>query len=177
MAIYAYRCRHCGLEHDTQQRADLIDLPHKLPVEMLVGRTLIRDDGQAFDVMEVTEHHVVVDSGRGPVNLSRPGFDYSMVYFTAGALCPGEMRRVWAVALERPMMEHFNTTVGKPISDGKKFVNELNRLSDQYSERSGVESKFVPTDPNDHKALGVTGEGLDSTNRVRRAKGLPEVKV
>lgn len=56
------------------------------------------------------------------------------------------LQRVWSVNVQRPMQEHFNHAVGKPISDPKQFASELSRLSDEHSARDGMEHRYVPTD-------------------------------
>lgn len=84
---------------------------------------------------------------------------------------PGPLKRVFAVALHRPMQEHFNNTVGKPISDMRQFRNELSRMGDEYSERNGIETNYQPVDMSDRDALGVTDAGLDETRRRMHAEG------
>jgi len=71
-----------------------------------------------------------------------------------------EHRRVFAVSLQRPMQEHFNSTVGKPISDMRQFKRELARKGAEYTERTGIETNYQPVDMGDRKALGVTDDGL-----------------
>lgn len=91
--------------------------------------------------------------------------------------CGGRMGRDYSgVSVHRPMPEHFNSTVGKSISSMRQFDDELKRKSEEYTLRTGIEARFVSHDPSDAKALGVTHEGLDATNRVRRDKGLRAVE-
>lgn len=89
----------------------------------------------------------------------------------------GEMRRVWAVNVGPVMHEHFNQTVGKPISSMRQFEAELRRVSDERTAATGIEHRYAPVDPTDRKALGVTSEGLEATNRARVAAGLKPVPV
>jgi hypothetical protein len=93
--------------------------------------------------------------------------------------CPydGLMVRVFSFSLERPMQEHWNTTVNKPIRDNKQFDRELRRMSDQASEYAGIEQRYERIDPEDTQALGITAEGLDATNRVRVAQGQPPINI
>jgi len=87
--------------------------------------------------------------------------------------CPacltGVLKRQFRVALQRPMQEHFNHTVGKPISSMSKFREELKRASEDYSNRTGLDAKF---EPKDWGELGATSEGLDTANRERVNQGL-----
>ena len=70
------------------------------------------------------------------------------------------------------MHEHFNATVGMPISSNAQFDAELRRKSDEAEARTGIPHKFVRHDPRDAKSFGVTNQGMDSTNKVRAEKGL-----
>lgn len=88
-------------------------------------------------------------------------------------LCDGTMRRcVSQVNVMPGMQPHWNAAVGRPISSDAQFRSELSRKSDELSERTGADHKFVPVDMNDKKALGVTDEGLDTTARRRRESGM-----
>lgn len=87
---------------------------------------------------------------------------------TAG--CAGLLRRRWSVNVKPVMQEHFNHTVNKPISSMTQFRSELSRMSDEYTERTGIPSKFVPKEWGE---LGATSEGLDATNSQRAQQGLP----
>jgi hypothetical protein len=89
--------------------------------------------------------------------------------------CGGRLTRVFVVSLNKPMMAHFNSTVGKEISDMGTFKNELKKASDDYYQRTGIESDFQPID---RKELVIPdGKGLDKTNRDRVARGLPALKL
>lgn len=89
--------------------------------------------------------------------------------------CDGELRRQFIIRTEAVMQEHWNKTLNRPIGSNKQFDEALRRESDIASLRTGMAHKFERCDP-DKKALGVTEEGMDSTNKVRAAKGLPPVK-
>lgn len=80
------------------------------------------------------------------------------------------------LAIHRPMLEHMNATLGKPISDMKQFNRELSRKSDELSAYTGVDQKLELLDPEQAKA-GVTMEGLDSTNRERVKRGLKAIEL
>lgn len=84
---------------------------------------------------------------------------------------PRVFKRVFSVVVRRPMQEHFNPTVGMPISDEKQFARELRRKGDQYTERTGIETNYQPIDTRDKEALGVTDAGLDATRARMRAEG------
>lgn len=87
-----------------------------------------------------------------------------------------KMRRVFSVNLPRPMQEHWNPTVQAPVSCPKRFADQLKQKSEEASIQTGHEHRFVPTTAEEMKCH-VTNEGLDSTNAVRRSKGLKEVWV
>jgi hypothetical protein len=92
--------------------------------------------------------------------------------------CPGALKRDYSgVVTHRPMQRHFNTTVGREIGSMKQMREALKSESESYFLRTGIEANFVPHDPMDAKALKVTGDGMDATNRVRRAQGKRVVEV
>lgn len=123
--IYAYKCRRCGLQVDSEVRADTI----------------------------------------GPCTR-----DYPIV-------CTGELTRLFVIRTDAVMQEHWNATTNSPISDGKKFDEEMRRQSDIQSERIGMAVQYERVDPTDKAALGVTDEGIDSSNKIRREQGLPTFKT
>lgn len=91
--------------------------------------------------------------------------------------CGGWLTRKYQFVVEPVMQEHFNRAVGMPISSMRQFKRELDRVSDEYSARTGMDTKFAPIDYADTKACGVTGDGLDAMNRRRHAEGKPELVV
>jgi hypothetical protein len=70
--------------------------------------------------------------------------------------CPdcshGHMKRVWGFRQAPMMHEHWNASVGKPISSMKQFKDELRRASDEKTERTGIVHDFVPVDPKEMSA-------------------------
>lgn len=91
--------------------------------------------------------------------------------------CPGELRRKFIIRMDRVMQAHFNPTLGKEVSSLRTFDNEMRRESEIRSNELGMEHRFERVDPSDKEALGVTDEGIDASNRIRRAKGLPTFKA
>lgn len=87
----------------------------------------------------------------------------------------GPLRRVFSVAVQRPMHAHWNPTTNSVVSSNRQFDDELKRLSAERSEQTGIEHRFVRHDPADWRSLNVTSEGLDDSNRVRREQGMPEL--
>ncbi len=99
---------------------------------------------------------------RVTANLDRPMGEHPPVHTCP--CCGREMGRDYSgVSVHRPMPEHFNATVGKPISSQRQFDDELKRKSDEYTLRTGIEAKFVSHDPSEAKALGVTSEGISES--------------
>jgi hypothetical protein len=94
----------------------------------------------------------------------RANLDYPLGKHPSTLACGGcgeSMSRDYSgVSVHRPMPEHFNATVGKPISSMRQFDDELKRKSDEYTLRTGIEAKFVSHDPSEARALGVTSEGI-----------------
>jgi len=87
--------------------------------------------------------------------------------------CGQPIKRKYSVAVHRPMHEHFNTSVGKPISSDRQFRDELKRKSEEHFLKTGIPADYVPSDPTEtRKAVEASGGvGLDSTNRARVASG------
>lgn len=82
-----------------------------------------------------------------------------------------DLVRVFSFSVAPVMQEHWNNSVDAPISSMTQYKEKLKQKSEEHSEYSGIEHRYEPVDIQDTKSLGVTGEGLDATNRVRRANG------
>ena len=89
------------------------------------------------------------------------------------------IKRKYSLAVHRPMHEHFNRSVGKPISSDRQFRDELKRKSEEQFLRTGIPADYVPSDPTEtRKAAEASGyEGLESTNRQRVRDGLKPIRV
>ena len=70
------------------------------------------------------------------------------------------------ISLQRPMEEHWNATVNQPISSNKQFDEALKRETERMSVYTQVDQKLERIDP-EQAMVGVTPEGLESTNRER----------
>lgn len=89
------------------------------------------------------------------------------------------LHRVFGFSTPPMMHEHFNHSVGKPISSMRQYRDELARKSEEASEYTGIEHSYAPIEPGDAAAAGATNEGIDEANAVRSRTGqplLPEVK-
>ena len=65
--------------------------------------------------------------------------------------------------------EHFNHTVGGYVSNDYEIREAFKRLSDEQSERNGIEHNYeylTRAEMADPTALGVTNEGLEETMRA-----------
>ena len=75
-------------------------------------------------------------------------------------------------------VEHFNPTVGEPVTSSRDFARKLHVKGEKYTETTGIPVNYQPVDWGDTRNLGVTEEGLDSTNRHRvDVQGLPPIRV
>lgn len=63
--------------------------------------------------------------------------------------CGSPLKRRYSVHFNSVMQEHYNHSVGKPISSMRQFKDELKRSSDRASERTGITHDFQPADPNE----------------------------
>lgn len=89
------------------------------------------------------------------------------------------LHRVFGFAHKPAMQEHFNNTVGKPVSSMRQFNDELKRKSDEATKYTGMEHRYAPLEYGDAAAFGATNEGIHESNVERSRLGmplLPEVK-
>jgi len=91
--------------------------------------------------------------------------------------CSGELTRLFQVTVEPAMQEHFNSTTASVISSSRQFDEEMKRQTDIQSARLGMDVQYERVDPSNKAALGVTDEGIDASNRIRREQGLPTFKT
>jgi len=82
------------------------------------------------------------------------------------------LNRVYDFNYHADLPEHFSHTTGTPVRGHRHFRDELKRLSDEASERTGIHHNFVPTDYTQPANLGVTEEGLEHTFRTKRNNGI-----
>lgn len=129
-----------------------------------------------------------------PLESGKPDVTTLMFY------CGLTSKRKWSVNVQPSMQEHFNTTIGKPVSNMNAFKDGLKRASEEATlrpieahadlvraaEEQGIdigdakprelEHNFVPVDMRDKEALGVTDEGLDATRKQQTDSGKRERK-
>lgn len=80
------------------------------------------------------------------------------------------------IAVKKPMQEHWNGTVNMPIRSEQQFKEQLKIRGEELSQYTQVEQRLEMLEPEQAMA-GVTEEGLDSTNRVRVARGLKPIDL
>ena len=67
-----------------------------------------------------------------------------------GRLCGAKVKRRYSsVQFASVMQEHFNPSVGKPISSMSQYRDELKRASERATEKTGILHNFQPADPNE----------------------------
>lgn len=90
-----------------------------------------------------------------------------------------EIKRKYSVSVHRPMHEHFNTSVGKPISSDRQFRDELKRKSEEHFLRTGIPADYQPVDPTElrKEVEASDGAGLDATNRRLVNEGKRPIRV
>jgi hypothetical protein len=71
------------------------------------------------------------------------------------------------------MHEHFNHTLGKPVSDMNQFTRELRVAGEAAEERTGIPHRYAPVEYGDAAAVGATGEGIYESNVERSRRGEP----
>lgn len=93
--------------------------------------------------------------------------------------CMGAPTRDYSgIQVNRGMKEHWNPSVNAPVTSEKDYATKLRISGEQYTEKTGIETRYVPVDWSDTKALGITEEGLDATNKRRvDVEGLPPIRL
>jgi hypothetical protein len=91
--------------------------------------------------------------------------------------CNGLLKRLFIVRTEAMTHGHFNASLNTYVSGNRDFDEKLKRESERVSLYQGTEARFERVDPTDKKALGVTDQGLEESNRIRSKQGLPTFKV
>ena len=72
---------------------------------------------------------------------------------------PAEFRRVFTFgAFHREMPGQYSQAVGRYVQNKRDFKSALSRASDEASENTGMEHRFVPIDMADRDATRVTEE-------------------
>ncbi len=89
-------------------------------------------------------------------------------------ICGGLLRRSACFVFNRGMREHFNPTVGRYVTNQRDFNDGLKQASEHATLMTGTEHNYTPVDLRDMDACGATGEGLEHSKRVRRARGMDE---
>lgn len=79
------------------------------------------------------------------------------------SICGKDARRIFSFSYKPDIPEHISSTTGQPVHGTRDFKDQLKVMSDAATERTGIPHNFVPTDPTDMKANGVTEEGLKET--------------
>ncbi len=89
-------------------------------------------------------------------------------YFLEGAMpppppsCPtcGELTtRRYSVSFNRSTAsaeDYFNNSTGTVVRTERQFQNDLKRLGEERTERTGIPHNYLQVDPTDTKSLGMT---------------------
>lgn len=77
--------------------------------------------------------------------------------------CGHRAMRRFSFSYKPDIPEHVSPTTGRVVKNSRDFKDQLKAMSDEATERTGIPHNFVPTDPTDMKANGVTEEGLKET--------------
>lgn len=90
-------------------------------------------------------------------------------------VCGSVAQRDYVFQTVNSMPEHFNNTLGRPVNNERDLRDGLKRLSDEASERNGIETNLeylTRAEMADPRAHGVTDEGLEDTRREWHDLGL-----
>lgn len=75
----------------------------------------------------------------------------------------------------RGFQEHYNHSLGRPISSERQLRSEFARASDEHAERTGFPANFQPVHPEELRHT-VDGAGLEATHRAEVEQGKREVR-
>jgi hypothetical protein len=84
-------------------------------------------------------------------------------------LCGGTGHRVYDVAIASVVHEHTSPMYGT-ASSPRGISDNMKRMSEAASARTGIEHNYQPADPGDHAALGVDPEFIAGTKAVKGAR-------
>lgn len=94
--------------------------------------------------------------------------------------CEGETRpmkrTIQAPAIWKVWHGHQSLTTGKWVTSREQIPQQLSDLSDQATQRMGMEHRFIEVGASERAALGVTEEGMDSTHDAHVKLGYKESK-
>jgi hypothetical protein len=71
---------------------------------------------------------------------------------------------------------HHSDTTGQWVTDRKQQTEQLHVASEEATQRLGMEHRFIEVDMSDHKHLGITEEGLDTTHDAHVKLGWKQSK-
>lgn len=79
-------------------------------------------------------------------------------------------KRCYTVSLPRPVMDHFNHSLGRGVTGITDFREQLKVKAGEAEERTGMPVQYAEIS-HEEARHGVTEEGMDATNRERVARG------
>lgn len=93
--------------------------------------------------------------------------------------CLQPVKRRYQLAVQRPMHDHYNPTTGTIIGSDRQFREELKRMSEVSTRKTGIEHNYEPIDPELARKTVEESQavGLESTNRVRVATGKRPIDI
>lgn len=152
MPVYEYQCPRCG---------------NHLAISMT-----IQEYERATAELSLEEEYRQLDEGLPPRTTLPP-----LCFHGGTGVGNTVMRRIFSFSKPPAFEEHFNLTTGTVTSSARAHANELKRMSEEASARTGMPHNFVPVHPSEaREAYGITDEGLDSTYRKEVETGQREVK-
>lgn len=90
--------------------------------------------------------------------------------------CGEQLYRRYNVVINRSRIfqPHFNSSLGKYVNTERDFANQVRKLEDEQTARSGYQVHLAKFDP--REIPPVSEEGLDSTFRRQVEEGKREVR-
>lgn len=81
------------------------------------------------------------------------------------------MARDYSFSISPSFTEHYNKSLGMYVPNRKIMDDAFKVASEQATLNTGVEHHFVPKDPYDHEAFGITQEHIEE-NKEHYSKAI-----
>jgi predicted nucleic acid-binding Zn ribbon protein len=97
---------------------------------------------------------------------------------TPAPCCDATLGRVYSVSIKKSFREHWNAATGQYVTSSRQHADLLKAQSEAQTLRTGIETRYVPVDPADAKAVyGITDEAIEEEkeNRAKLSETNPSI--
>lgn len=86
------------------------------------------------------------------------------------------MARDYSFSISPSFTEHYNKSLGMYVPNRRIMDDAFKVASEQATNYTGLEHKFVPKDPYDHEAFGISSDDI-AENKEHFAKAIESGSV